>query len=63
MKSTYDQIRQIPKIAGTVVVEANVSTETPQNVPDKALTAQAIGDIMFSYQRFSGPIERSVPGQ
>ena len=60
MKGNYDQIRQIPKIAGTVVVETRVSTDTPQQVPDKALTMQAIGDIMFSYGRDSDVKERGT---
>ena len=60
-KVDYNQIRQIPKIAGTVVVETRVSTDTPQSVPDKALSAQAIADIMYSYGKDSSISERGVP--
>ena len=60
-KVDYSQIRQIPKIAGTVVVETRVSTDTPQTVPDKALSVQAIGDIMYSYGKDAGVSERSLP--
>lgn len=46
---TLDQIRQIPKIAGTVHKDLTVVMEKYQNIPDRAISIAEISRIMNNY--------------
>lgn len=61
MKANYDQIRQIPKIAGTVEVDLNINMTTAQNLPEKPLTPQEIADFIFCYSPLAEAQERDLP--
>ncbi|EAY09045.1 hypothetical protein TVAG_180190 [Trichomonas vaginalis G3] len=61
MKGNYDQIRQIPKIAGTVEIKCTVNMTTAQNLPDKPLTPFEIADFINCYSPNQEVEERELP--
>ena len=56
---TLDQIRQIPKIAGTVHKDLTVVMDKHQNIPDRAISITEISRIMNNYD-IEETVERKV---
>ena len=60
MSQKNSEIRQIPKIAGTTVIEARVLSDTPHDIPDKALRIKEIGEIMNNFACGIQVVERTM---